>query len=528
MKKRLFLILILLLFFIKEGSAFPRFIPVETQEAGIGAWQEMPFGQMRILSCSSGVKDLAMVVGGLQIRLEPDWTMKKPLLKPLVDQYPSWIELPVRPGDGRSPIYKGEVLIPLIYTRDPNEQAPFDLGVQGELPVCQNDQCLTLPIRISLPLSETEAEYTTACAYLIEQQRQIPWPAKARHIQGYAWQSDGKITFVFNGVKKAQIAFLQTLLQSPFHVLETRLEENGIMMEVQTQPWEIGQTQEWVLISDQGIFKVPVIMQNQAVSLSAPSISWKIGLLGGELFFLTPLFIWWGLGIKKNKKTWQKEIRQFILFSPFVFVLRAFLNEMIPFDMVGYTLLILGITCLFPPQKPITALLLFFLWPYFPTLPPLSMGLFITWLIGTWLQMMLPFVLLYFSAKELGKILRDAKQKSFFVYNFIFLLPTVILLGGTIWYNMHKSPTYLNALNTDGFSVMCAQKECISWQKETNIHFIDPESALGKKLQKSYKHSQAVIWQSDGERVILPPDTSVKKAYFFKKNWQNYRAQRMP
>ena len=526
MKKRLFLILILVLCFIKEGSAFPRFIPVETQEAGIGAWQEMPFGQMRILSCSSGVKDLAMVVGGLQIRLNPDWMMKKPVLKPLVDQHPSWIEPPVRPGDGRSPVYRGEVLIPLIYTRDPNEKEPFNLGVQGELPVCQNDQCLTLPIRISLPLSETEAEYTTACAYLIEQQRQIPWPAKAHHIQGYAWQSDDKITFVFDGVQKAQIAFLQTLLQSPFHVLETRLEEKGVVMEVQTQPWEVGQTQEWVLISDQGIFKVPVMMQEQSVSLSASSVSWTIGLLGWELFFLTPLFIWWGLGMKKTQKAWQKAIRQFILLSPFVFVLRALLNGIIPFDATGYALVVFLVTCLFPPQRPIMALLLFFLWPYFPALPPLSTGLFIAWLIGSWLQMMLPFVLLYFSTKELGKILCEAKQKSFFAYNFIFLLPTVVLLGGTIWGSLRASPTYVDALNPDGFSVIC--NPCASWQKEKDIHLIDPESALGKGLQKRYGRSQVVIWQSEGERVILSPDTSVKKAYFFRKNWQNYRAQRTP
>ena len=60
------LLAILILFSSMTGhAALPHFVPIEKNEPGVGEWHEVPFGKMRLLSCSSGVKDLSMVVGGL-------------------------------------------------------------------------------------------------------------------------------------------------------------------------------------------------------------------------------------------------------------------------------------------------------------------------------------------------------------------------------------------------------------------------------------------------------------------------------
>ena len=84
-------ILLSILIFMASSAGwadFPTFVPVNTPEKGVGNWEQVPFGEMRLVSCATGVKDLSLVVGGLQVHLNPDWTLKKPTLKPLPRQWP--------------------------------------------------------------------------------------------------------------------------------------------------------------------------------------------------------------------------------------------------------------------------------------------------------------------------------------------------------------------------------------------------------------------------------------------------------
>ena len=153
---------LLILFMSVPGQAdFLQLEPIKAVEAGIGEWHEVPFGKVRVLSCTTGVKDLSMVVGGIQVDLSPDWVMKKPTLKPLSDKMPSWLETPVRPGSGKNTTYKKQVFFPLVYTRNASDTDDFELGAQGEVPVCQGDNCMTLPLRLGLRLKANEADYRT-------------------------------------------------------------------------------------------------------------------------------------------------------------------------------------------------------------------------------------------------------------------------------------------------------------------------------------------------------------------------------
>ena len=521
-------ILTFLLIFCASFSTkaqLPRLVPIETKESGIGSWQSMPFGKMRLLSCTTGVQDLPMVVGGLQVQLNSDWVMNKPTLKPLTDVYPAWIENPVAPGDGRNPRYKGEVLFPLVYYRSPKE-ADFELGVQGNLPVCQGQKCITLPFRIGLMLKGNEADYTAACPYLIERQRQAPLPAEAMGVQGFAWRQGDEVQMMFSGVKNANVAFLQTTAQMPFQVYETQMEKNGVYMRIKTLPWETGKHQDWILITDQGILKVPVQMVSDAVILPAPPTSKMVWILGWELFFLTPLFIWWGLGCTKTNKKWKQEILSLMLLLPAVLILKVLFSAFYPLDIPGYAVILLALVCLFPPVRKISALGLFLIWPYCPQIPEMGMPELMLWLIIITLEVELPFVLLYIKADEIGRFLRDLKKKHFFICNFIFLVPTLFLLGGFICQVLQKKVVFFNELNPNGLSVLCSPKEQSSWKKEA--HFIKPDSVLGESLQKMYQRHTVVIWQDKNGRLILAPDISPKKASEAILNWKSYHAAGRP
>ena len=170
-----------------------------------------------------------------------------------------------------------------------------------------------------------------------------------------------------------------------------------------------------------------------------------------------------------------------------MFVIKVFLSSLFSFDATGYVLAILSLICIFPPQKNYMALLLFFVWPYFPEVPKLPMGLFVLWLFVVWAEAMIPFGFLYCAADELKKFLLKAKKQNFFVYNLIFLLPTLVLLIGEIWHCFEKQRVYYDKLNPSGLSVVCSEKECRSWEKEPKTFLIRSDSVLGDTLQKMYQ-----------------------------------------
>ena len=525
------LLKLLLLFWVIFSSVatfarVPHFASVETQDPGIGAWQEMPFGQMRLLSCTSGVKDLPMVVGGLQVRLNPGWVMKRPDLKPLSTRNPVWIENPITPGDGQNPQYQGEVLFPLIYARPFSEKTDFELGVQGNFPVCQGEKCMTLPVRIGLNLTSEEADYTRACPYLIQRQRQVPLPATMLGIKGFAWVQGDEIQMAFSGLDKTNVAFLKTTQTHPFQVLETQVEKTGVLMRVKASPWALGTGQDWILITNQGIFKVPVQMQSTPIVLPPAPPKKTIWFLGWELFFLTPLFIWWGLGIARTNKLWKKEIIRFVLLLPAAFILKGLITLWFPLDFTGYALVVLGAVCLFPPVRKESALGMLLIWPYFPEIPQMSISQTFLWGVIMLIEVMIPFAVLYAKADEIGKILRDLKKKSFFAYNLIFLIPTLVLLINAVWQIYNETAVFFNELNPNGLTVVCPQKEQGTWKKDARL--IAPDSVLGESLQKMYARKKVMIWQDKNGRLILKPEISKKKAQEAIADWQNYHAVNTP
>ena len=528
-------ILSLLIFLFSCGTwanPFPFLVQGE-QEKGVGDWKEVPFGKMRIVSCSSGVQDLSVVVGGLQVQIDPDWILKKPTLKPLSDKLPSWIESPVRPGTGKNTIYQKEVLFPLIYARNPTETTPFELGVQGGFTACREEKCLDIPIRIGMDLTADESEYTSLCNYIIEKQVQSPLPAETQGVEGYAWKDDQGISLLFTCIYGATTAFLQTPGQDDFQITETQFLKKGVFMRAQIEPWAVGTTKNWILVSDKGVFNVPVIMQDKAVLLPRDlNLSWKDWLSGWELFFFTPLFIWWGLGLVKTKKLWKKQIIKMGKFLPLFFVLWVIISKLgqnfISEWIIYYGIVLFGFVCLFPPQKWYLALGLFLIWPSSVKVPELSLGLFFLWGAVVLSEMVIPFAFLYLKADEIGKILREYKKKNFFFWNLVFLLPTVIMLGSFIFRACQKD-IYQNALNSDGLSVVCSFRECDSWRKMENVSFINSKDIQGLVLREIYPDIYPlVVWQDKYGRFVLPSDVSVEKAKEAILNWKTYHAQYKP
>ncbi|MBR6231519.1 MAG: hypothetical protein IKQ99_00285 [Alphaproteobacteria bacterium] len=502
----------------------------QADEAGLGKWQEVPFGKVRLVSCSDGVKDFSTVTGGMQIQLFPGWRLKKPILKPVTEKASFWSEAPLTVEE----FYTGEVFIPLVYEQIVHDATDFDFGVQGGVFVCQEDNCMDLPLRLSLPLSADRGNYTTMCAYILQQQRNVPQPAKIFGVKGYAWESgEDETQLLFTGVKNADIVFLYPLKEEA-DVSEKRLESDAVFVRLKKNIRELPAT--LVLLTDRGSYRVPVETVKEPVHYSVfESVPAGLWLAGWELFFLTPLFIWWGLGVPKNSKIWKKQIIKLGLCFPLFFVLKMifyyFGAGIISSQWYAYfSVFLLGTVCLFPPKKWYWALALFLIWPLSLQIPQTSWGTYIAWGIFMLIEAGIPFVFLYLKASELGKYLREMKKKKLFSLNFCFLLPAVLMLVFTLQKMYWPQISYSNEMNSDGLTVVCRLKECDQWKKVPGVVFVDPKTILGENLQKIYQREgrKLIIWRDQKGSMIFAPNVSVNRVLKFIEGRKNYRVLDKP
>ena len=500
-------------------------------EDEIGRWQEVPFGKIRLISCSNGVKDLSVVVGGIQVQLDSGWYLKKPILRPLSEQLPFWTEAPLFQKDG---FYTGEVFFPVIYGRDVRDTTDFNFGVQGNFPVCQKDKCMDMPIRLVLSLPVQKGNYTSMCTYILQKQKSVPLPAKMVGVDGYVWKIGEDETQLFvTGIKDVDIALLFPL-NTDVKVLETQLELNTVSMRLKMPVQKI--PNELVLLTNKGIFKIPIKVVEAPINYSySEFVPINFWFWGWELFFLSPLFIWWGIGVAKNGKIWKKEIIKLGLFFPLIFVLKMglcyfFKDIFISSAYLFFSMVLLGTVCIFPPRRWYIALGLFLIWPLLPQIPKMSVGTFGIWALIVLLEVAVPFVFLYLKTSEVGKILREMKKKKFFLFNLFFLLPTVIILIFTLKQGGQPPISYSNELNPSGLTIVCQSKECIKWQKLPNVYFIDSETVLGQSLQKIYRRERQalIIWQDKKGRIIFSPKISIRRISKFIDGWQKYHASDKP
>ena len=503
----------------------------EADETAVGKWQDVPFGKVRLVSCSNGVKDFSTVAGGLQIQLSPEWYLKKPTLKPLNEKASFWSEEPLLLN---KEFYTEEVFFPLAYKNIVRDTKDFEFGIQGDFPVCHKGKCADVPIRLSLPLSANHGNYTSLCAYILQQQRSVPQPAELFGIKGYAWKlGEGEAQLLFTGIPNVNFAFLYPPKEEA-DVSETRLEPGAVFMRLKKDIQILPST--YVLLTNSGAYRIPIELVKGPVNYSdSEVISSDLWLAGWELFFLTPLFIWWGLGVPKNSKIWKKQIIKLGLCFPVFFLLKMMLchwgGSIFSSLLYAYfSAFLLGIVCLFPPQKWYWALGLFLIWPLSIQVPSMSAKSFWMWGIFTLFEISIPFVFLYLKASEIGKFLREMKKKQFFTLNFCFLLPTTIMLIFTIKQIYTFQISYSTEINPNGLTVVCKHKECVKWQKLSDVSFIDPETTLGESLQKIYgrEGKSLIIWKDQEGNTILPSDISPNRMLKFINGRKSYRALGKP
>lgn len=508
---------------------------VHAQEMGATAWEQLPFGQIRLMSCREGVKQTHPMVGGLEINLNDEWYLKKPHLSSLDSKTPLWIEYPIRPAPQETKIYMEKLFIPLVASAF-SKGGVF--GVQGELTACHHpSDCLTLPIQFQLPLSDTTDAYTGYCAYITEQLNQVPLPLPKGVSASFNKISDTEAELTFTGLKGIQQAFLQNDSGVLFEMTEREFLPDGVRFKIHTVP--NSSKQNWILITNQGVFRV----KNFTAGLLSQKqhLPWMTFIFGGLLLFVcSPLFFWWGLNWPKKKglsvvqSTQMAEQATYMIVAWVILSALGYNEIQTLFTQRWFLRMIFGllIVMLFVPAKnPWLVGFLFLLWPkaYLNDLLGVLNENKTLWVAGALNFVLWGWLAFYLRSKYadvLEKKMRQAFKKSFFKINLFFLLPTLMMaiyIGRLLWMPLPEFSYNIK----EGLTVVCVPYtlECASWQDEKiPVTFIDATSKTGQHLLNTYHRVQGplVVLSTPTEKTIFPEGASFKEVKNFLIDWRNY------
>lgn len=507
-------------------------------EFGQTQWYDLPFAQVRMLSCLDGIEAQKMVVGGVQIVLKQGWTLQKPTLKPLHESDLLWIDYPIRPNPQETKVYTSDIFIPVLASPLLNPQLTF--GVRGDLTACHaRTGCLTLPIQIQLPLNTKSHNYTPYCAFIMDCLKQVPLPSgeKMSAIFTPLNEQEGRLSFETN--MKINQAFLQNDSGASFRVLERHFETGVLTFRLLGK--DLDKIKNWILITNQGVFRVPVL--EKAVVPSAPqkSVPWSGLLWGGLWLFLgTPFFIFWGLAWPKNKNDFVVQSLQLAHAGTLVFILFCLGLAFYPKQLLllndplygGVSLILMGGSLLFPPKKVGLVLLLFWVWPKpylwdtFKAFQGESNWL-IVWGTGAVAWLWLICFIRIKGQKMWERFFHQNLKKIPFLINLFFLMPTVYLCVWMVCQLKEPEIPFQKTLSLNsGLTVVCAGQDCVPWVPEKNypVHFISEDSPVGQAyLLRYHRPYGPLVMLLDAQEITVFPETITPKQFHsFILDWQNY------
>ncbi len=503
---------------LAQAQSFP--------EKGVGQLYRLPFADVRLLSCTTGTRGRDLLVGGLQIQIHSGWILKKTHLKTLSKS--GVIEYPLQPDPVDTQTYTGTILLPIVY----NAHTQDEFGVQGNLIGCWDNNCLDLPIRVSLPLDQQESNYTSYCAYIMDEMGKVPKPVFKPEVGHYI---DDHTSILRFHIPKIHQAFLQNQNGLNFKILQTQFWQNTVQFMVSyPEKWFNNTPQDWILITDQGVFRIPVMLSEEALPSISRNKPWGLFVLSPILLFLcSPFFILWGLAFPKTAQKLRQQCLHAMLVVPLL-VLGTCIGIWILPDFYSefriYILIIMALTLAFPPRFVWWASLLFIIWPK-PYLRQMvqnfSLFVLLPWII--WGHIV-PFAILYRYAKFWGKKARWSLKKAPFCHCFFFLLPTLVMLFYGI-YVVNVEIPYRDVQSTDANipTVVCEKTDCLTWSEMNfKVHLVPRESDLGKTLLDLYQANQNLIVFNDSGILTVLTDTTPQDVMRYLIGLKNYRAGYRP
>ncbi len=173
------------------------------QEKGFGPSQTFAFGTVQAVSCRQTINHQTKILTALQVSLNPDWILKKPII-PSSDS-PLWTKEQIFYPFSTVDSYQNTIFFPIIYTLT-NPSQPFSVQKEVPLTACLNENCQTQSALFSLNLEASSGYTTNVCPAVMDALAASPHPINENIIVSARVNSNNHIQVVIDFPQKPKLA----------------------------------------------------------------------------------------------------------------------------------------------------------------------------------------------------------------------------------------------------------------------------------------------------------------------------------
>ena len=377
---------------VEQKSFFPdHFIlnDIFDKQKGFGPVQTFDFGTVRAVSCRQTVHDQKKILTALQVSLNPEWVLKKPMMTSGTN--PLWTEEKIFYPFSTDDSYQGTVFFPIIYTLTDSSQ-PFFVHKEIPLTVCRNETCQTQSVLFSLNLNAGTGYPTSVCPAVTDALASSPHPLPENIVVSARVAADNRIQVIVDFPQQPKMfegyfpkAFQYTLQKKSIYGLRAE------MIFVPAEKIKEGLFLPFTLVSSQGTFETNLYPRFLPFLVADRPIDYPAALSSGLLllFFSAFYLLFWSIRFVHQKEfdaIWRKVYRYAFAF-PFLIAGLLFFGVPIglifshPIMLALQAILLIGLLIkpyisirFLPILLPIMPYL--FLTDYFLSVPPFQWGVF--------------------------------------------------------------------------------------------------------------------------------------------------------
>lgn len=312
---------------------------------GYGKWYTLPFGQIRLVSCRSGLDNYATpLLSAIQAQIKPDWILYKPEItvatpaQQIAIPYPLTYPLPA--GKTKTDMYTAETFFPVIVEPiSTQESMTLLVRMDWQAEHLATKEKRTGQIELLIPFIPEPSYETGICPHLRKQLSLAPTPAEKKIQTTANLGANNTIQFFFNFEKTTTLLSVQIDEPWTFTEIEKNIQGRSATLIIKpSEPIKTGQNIALKIITSFGRFSTDVVVQKKDFVHLKEDFSWgKIICSGLLLFLTTPLFGWLLRQTPRTKKQMQKEAKKTILSIATIGIILTLLwqlNIWIPTDII--------------------------------------------------------------------------------------------------------------------------------------------------------------------------------------------------
>ena len=552
---RHFLCILMLIFsFVSGASAKSEWEKIRAsfneamgKDGGTSAFVETEFGEIRLISCRTGIKNLSGLAAGVDVALKPGWIIRKINIEPS-EEYAKANVLPVFKEDSGvnqswTENYQQSTIFPIWLYEMNNQDIPLTILTEIEACSTETRKCLQTQQFLNLPLSAGEAYPTLTCGAITHALKNAAVDITRTNVKAENQllpNGDLKVRLIFpKDVQTIDIQSLDVLMKSTFKKID-QFVYTGIF-----HPEYLLKNGDKIPLnirSSNGCYTWDLIVSGGELDPVSMPLPFGFGFWSGILFFfLSPLWCAWMMPnkITDDERIFRKKIRLLQLYSvigiwglgglwmiglyPFGWIQNPFFAGTI---LIGLAALIIKPV---PKRLWVIGGLVFILpKPFGGILSDVGLSTKVYLLIWWTICAYIPFNIWLLMPKVILKFFEDVQKQDIPAYGTIVRLPYIILLGwlgvSLIGYHHYKVDPIFQPDETKGAAIVqVLNPVCLTCVKDRmfflshfkdHLYRINADSEWAQEKKKLYQVTSDTFYiyiKPNGQEILLPQNLSRNK-----------------